>query len=147
LKRSSHLEILFDPTNPGKRYWSIETLKGENGKTVPIWEYRVVLRNNSSSETLRVVRASVETLGSFPKRQEFALFEITKTPVMDLHPKDEKFIIVLRWWYPARQVGLFAGQSALEAYGPLKIVVNAEGKLPVIRTFQFDYDKEPMIFE
>jgi len=32
-------------------------------------------------------------------------------------------------------------------YGPLKITVNADDTLPVIRVFKFDYRRTPMIYD
>lgn len=140
----SPLEIIFDPTNPGKRFWSVTSIIDKDGKAVPIWEYRVLI-HNISSKTIKGVRATVETLGTRPMTQEFALFKITQERAMDLHPRDDKFIVVLRWWYPARQAGLPYGETFRELYGPLKIIVSAIDTSPATRTFQFDYEKEPML--
>jgi hypothetical protein len=144
--RKSPIEIIFEPTNPGGKYWAPTNIDNGKGVPVPIWEYRALIRN-THDKTIKGVRATVETLGTRPMKQEFALFQINQEQAIDLHPLDEKFIVVLRWWYPARQAGLPYGESFYELTGDLKIVVNAEDTLPAIRTFRFDYDKEPMLFD
>jgi hypothetical protein len=45
------LKIIFDSSNPGIKFWSIETAKDENGKaTGTFWEYRTLIRNNSPKD-------------------------------------------------------------------------------------------------
>jgi len=147
------LEIVFDPENPGQKFWSIESPKAESGARKPgaFWEYRVLIRNTSATKTLRNVRPIVEATGAMPTRPEYAPFDISyapfdisKEPAMDLAPGAERLVVIRRWWYPAVQAGMVIGESV---YGPLKITVNADDTLPVIRVFKFDYRRTPMIYD
>src|SRR6202035_5505477 len=64
----SPLEIIFDPSNPGRKFFSIETAKDELGKARGThWEYRALIKNNSS-KTLKNVKAIIEAVGPLPHR-------------------------------------------------------------------------------
>jgi len=56
------LEILFDPANPGRRFWTLESVKREDGSRAPVWEYRIDVRN-VSQRTLRNVKVTAELVG------------------------------------------------------------------------------------
>lgn len=144
--RRSPLRIIFDPTNSDKRFWSVEYPKDKDGSLKPgaFWEYRVLLKNRSRSKTVRNVRSTVEGKGFNPKRPEFAVFDITQTTTMDLAPQAQSLIVVLRWPYPASQVGMVSGEKA---YGPLTIIVTADDIPAISRTFRFDYARTPMIYD
>jgi hypothetical protein len=64
----------------------------------------------------------------------------------DLHPGEEKLVVIFRWSFPVRQAGMLAGPSRLE-YGPLKITATAEDTQPSVRIFQVDYEREPIIYD
>ena len=85
-------------------------------------------------------------LGKIGMPMQFAPFQITKQPTMDLHPREGKYVVVVRWPYPARQAGFPAGETAREIYGSLKACVNALETPEATRVFRFDYEKEPMIW-
>src|SRR6267142_2502962 len=45
---------------------------------------------------------------------------------------------------PIRQVGMLAGDTALE-YGPIKVTVSGDDTKPATRVFSFNYQEEPMM--
>jgi len=143
----SPLEIIFDPTNPGRRFWSMEAQKDQNGKPLlpACWQYRVELRNNSS-KTLRNVRISAEALGQIANRPLDMPFDKTQNFTIDINPNCSELVTILRWPHPKVQVGMLAGPSALE-YGPIKIIASADNVPSKSRIFKFDYQKTPMIFD
>src|ERR1017187_10515473 len=76
LRRSKHatvpetespLAIIFDSTNPARRFWSMESVANDTGGRAPFWEYRVEVKNNSM-KTLRNASVTTERLGSMPAR-------------------------------------------------------------------------------
>jgi hypothetical protein len=142
---ASPLEILFDPNNTLGRFWSIETPECKYGpQSIPNWEYRVEIKNNSS-KTIRNVSLESEFIGQIPEGPFEHTFDKTNKTYCDLKPKCSAFITVLRW--PARpQPGMLAGSGAV-AYGPIKITASADDTKQSIRIFNFDYQKEPMIYD
>jgi hypothetical protein len=142
----SPLDIIFDPTNPGRKFWSHESPRDPSGLQLPgvIWEYRVLIRNTSTTQTAKNVSATVEGFGALSRRPEHALFDIGQTTATDLQPGAERLIVVLRWPYPAIQAGMAVGEGA---YGPLKITVTADDIPAKSRLFRFDYQRTPMIYD
>jgi hypothetical protein len=142
------LEIIFDDTNPSRRFWSMESPVDNAGNKLPgaFWEYRVEIKNNSM-QTLRNVSVTTERLGQLPQRPFDHMFDKIKEKKCDIKPQTSELVPVLRWPIPIRQSGMLAGPSALLGYGPLKITASADDVLPYIRTFNFDYQVEPMIFD
>jgi hypothetical protein len=140
----SPLEIIFDPSNPGRKFFSIEAVKDELGKTKGThWEYRALIKNNSS-KTLKNVKAIVEAVGPLPHRPEPSYFDINKQQLIDLHPQDEALAIIRRWYNPPIVVGMAAGA---DMYGPIKMTVSANDVPPTTKFFHFDPERTPMIFE
>jgi hypothetical protein len=140
----SSLEIIFDPDNPGRKFWSIESALGEPGKTSnhTYWEYRALIKN-TSTKAIRNVRATVEAIGPIPTRPEPSYFDINKKPNIDLAPGEETLVIIRRWFNPPKVAGMVFGG----AYGPVKMTVYADDALPVEKHFRFDPEKKPMISE
>ena len=138
------LEIIFDPTNPGRRFWSIEPMKDENGKQIAgsFWEYRAVIKNKSV-RSVRNVKVTVEAIGIMPTRPEPSQFDINKKPLIDLTPNEETLAVIRRWYNPPKVEGMVVG----DAYGPIKMTASADDVLPTTRVFQFDPMQTPMIFE
>ena len=60
------LEIIFDPTNPARRFWSIEQMRNEAGEQIAgtFWEYRAVIKNKSA-RTVRNAKVTVEAIGYY----------------------------------------------------------------------------------
>jgi DNA-binding XRE family transcriptional regulator len=145
LPSSSPLEIIFDPTNPGRKFWSVEPMKDENGKPIPgsFWEYRAIVRNNSS-KTVRNVKVVVEAVGLMPTRPEPSHFDINKRPLIDLTPHEEALAILRRWFNPPIVAGMATGEGI---YGPIRMTASADDVLPVVAFFQFDPMRTPMIYE
>jgi hypothetical protein len=143
----SPLEIIFDPRNPARRFWSLESPRDENGNKQPgtLYEYRVEIKNNSS-KTMRNVSVTVEHLGAMPLRPVDSKFDRTGTVFCDIKPGTGELVSVVRWPHPKKQAGFLAGPSALE-YGPIKVAVSADDVAPTTRLFQFDYQAEPMLFD
>ena len=139
--QESPLEIIFDPANPGRRFWSIEPM---NGKQIAgsFWEYRAVIKNKSV-RTVRNVKVTVEAIGDMPTRPEHSQFDINKKPLIDLTPNEETLAVIRRWFNPPIVEGMVGGG----AYGPIKMTASADDALPTTRVFQFDPTQTPMIFE
>lgn len=144
---ASPLEIIFDPSNPARRFWSIEALPGSSGQSMRggFWEYRVEIKNNSS-RTLKNVSVTTEHVGQMPIRPVDQPFDKIRKTSCDLKPGCSELVPVVRWPIPIRQVGMLAGPSALE-YGPIKVIASADDSTPSIRVFRFDYQAEPMLFD
>lgn len=139
----SPLEIIFDSSNPSKRFWSMESARGKN-KSV-FWEYRVEIKNKSS-KTIRNVSVTVEHTGLMPVRPVDQFFDKSGIATCDLRPGSSELVPVLQWPIPIVQAGMLAGSTALE-YGPIKVIAVADDVSLVTRNFQFDYQAEPMLFE
>jgi hypothetical protein len=145
--QASPLQIIFDPTNPARRFWSLEPAQDKDGSPRPgsYWEHRVEIRNNSR-RTLRNVSVTTEHLGQLPVRPADQTFDRTKTTSCDLKPGCSELVPVVRWPNPKIQAGMLADRSALE-YGPIKITASADNIMPCVRTFKFDYQTEQMLFD
>ena len=144
----SVLEIIFDPTNYARRFWSRESPRDENGNAKPgvFWEYRVEIKNNSQ-KTVRNVSVTVEHIGQqLPVRPIDAIFDKIRKTSCDLRPGACELVAVIRWPIPIVQAGMLAGPSALE-YGPVKVTAVGDDVPPTVRVFQFDYQSEPMLFD
>jgi hypothetical protein len=102
--------------------------------------------HNISDRTVRNVHVSKQHSGSMPVRPELMVFDDTKTKGRDIRPGEAALVPIARWWHPVRQPGLLAGESALE-YGPIVVTVTADDVAAARRTFRFDYDRVPMIFD
>jgi hypothetical protein len=139
------LEIIFDPANPGRRFWSIEQMRNEAGEQIArtFWEYRAVIKNKSVM-TVRNTKVTVEAIGDLPTRPELSQFDINKRPLIDLTPGEWELAVICRWFNPPIVEGMVIGESA---YGPIKMTASADDVLPAIKVFQFDPMKTPMIFE
>jgi hypothetical protein len=141
-REESPLEIVFDSANPGRKFWSIEQVRDENGKpTNSFWEYRAVIRNKSA-KTVKNVKVTVEAVGALPRRPELSQFDVNKKSVIDLTPNEETLALICRWFNPQRVAGMAIGPNI---YGPIKMTASADDVFPVSRLFQFEPDKTPMI--
>jgi hypothetical protein len=141
----SPLEIFFDPSNPGRKFWSIEPMKDETGKQGPgsFWEYRAAIKNKSA-KTIRNVNVSVEAIGPMPTRPEHTIFDINKKPLIDLAPSQEALAVIRCWYNPIRVAGMAIGT---DIYGPIKMIAHGDDVRPAMKLFHFDPEKTPMIFE
>jgi hypothetical protein len=136
-------EIIFDPTNPARRFWSIEQMKNETGGQITFWEYRAVIKNKTV-KTVRNAKITVEAIGAMPTRPELSQFDINKTSLIDLTPGEEVLAVIRRWYNPPIVQGMAIGEGI---YGPIKMTVSADDVLPTTKVFQFDPMQTPMIFE
>lgn len=141
------LEIIFDPQNPAKRFWSMESPTDKDGRKLPgaFWEYRVEVKNNSS-RTVRNVSVTTERIGQMAQRPSDHYFDKIKKTSCDLKPGCSELVSIIHWPIPIKQAGMLAAEMALE-YGPVKVIASADDSMPSIRTFGFDYQAEPMLFE
>jgi hypothetical protein len=139
------LEIIFNPANPNKKFWSIEPMKDENGKQIAgsFWEYRAVIKNKSA-RTVRNVKVIVEAIGVMPTRPEHSHFDINQKPLIDLTPDEETLAVIRCWHNPPIVAGMAIGEGI---YGPIKMTASADDVLPSTKFFQFDPMKTPMIYE
>ncbi|PLZ01142.1 hypothetical protein CY652_17830 [Burkholderia sp. WAC0059] len=143
----SPIEIIFDTTNRQRRFWSLETVtKPDNTVSHNYYRYAVAI-HNTGGRTLRDVQVVSELTGELRHSPSAGQFEMTKTQQTDLHPGDERLVTIFTWPYPAIQPGMAAGTSAKDWYGGVKVSVSATDMPVVTRTFDFDYTKEPMLFD
>ena len=142
----SPLEIIFEPLNPARRFWSRESHVDDYKRLIGIfWEHRVEIRNNSFL-TLRNVAVTVERVGQMPVKPQRAPFTRTNTDSCDINPGCSELVLVNRWPEPKRQEGMLASESAL-AYGPIKVIASADNTLAAETVYDFDYQTDQMLFE
>ncbi len=67
--RKTPIQIIFDPRNPARRFWSLENAPHptDASRHVPYFETRLEIRNRSN-KTVRNVRVSVAMIGPIPTR-------------------------------------------------------------------------------
>ena len=143
----SPLEIIFDSSNPARRFWSMESVTNEKGEVLPgsVLQYRVEIRNDSS-KTVKNVSVTREHVGQMPIRPVDLIFDKTKKPVCDINPNHSELAVVFNWPIPTNPVGLLSGTTARE-YGPIKLIASAADTLPTTKVFEFDYQQSPMLRE
>lgn len=142
----SPIEIIFDSTNRQGRFWSIDTVTKPDGTVSHhCCRYAVAIRNNGG-RTLRDVQVVSELTGVLRNSPSAGQFDMTKTEKTDLHPGAERLVTIFTWPYPAIQAGMLADASAKEGYGKVKVSVSATDMSVVARSFDFDFTKEPMLF-
>jgi len=141
----SPLEIIFEPLNPARKFWSLE-VKQDFYKRVtgPYWEYRVEIKN-ISYKTLRNVAVTVERIGPSPEKPHRADFVRLNADNCDLQPGCSELAAIIRWPHPKAQVGMLAGPSAW-GYGPVHVIASADDVPPAERRFAFNYETEQMLF-
>lgn len=144
-QNSKPLEIIFDLANPANRFWSMEAPASGGGETMPHWEYRVEIKNNSV-KTIRNVTVTVEHIGQCQVRPVIPSFDMSENRSCDINPGDSRLVRVVHWPIPVRQPGFLSGPSAIE-YGPVVVTASGDDILPTTRKFQFDYQRTPMIFD
>jgi hypothetical protein len=141
--KSPPLKIIFDVSNPGNKFWSIEPLVTESGQHDTYWEYRAVIKNNSS-KTIRNVKVTVECTGPMPTRPELSRFDLNKKQLIDLNPNEEALVVIRTWYNPPIVVGMAIGE---DIYGPIKLTASADDIAPSAKLFHFDPMKTPMVYE
>lgn len=144
-REESPLEISFDPSNPDKKFWSLETYKNQDGSSSSYWECRVQI-TNASLKTLRNVSVTVERRGPLSERPYDSLFSRNQLPVCDIKPRCWELAAVVRWPQPKKLPGMLSGPSAW-VYGPFVITASADDALPITKCFQFNYETDQMLFE
>lgn len=142
----SPIEVIFDTNNQQKRFWSIVPVVAAD-KTISHrqYQYSIAIKNNGV-RTLRDVQVVSELTGELEGSPSFAKFELSGSKKTDLHPGEMQFVTIFNWPYPAIQAGMLADESAEWGYGKLKISVSATDMRVITRIFNFDYTKEPMLF-
>jgi hypothetical protein len=142
---ASPLEIIFDPQNSNRFFWSIETVRDGEGKPTPdsYWEYRARIKN-TSDKTVRNVRVTVQAEGAMPTRPEPSHFDINKQATIDLNPGEAHLAVTRRFWNPLRQPGVVIGPGA---YGPVRVTVSADDIPAVTKLFEVDLDRTPVLYE
>lgn len=135
----SPLEIIFDPTNPAHRFWSMES---SNRRA--FWEYRVEIKNRSL-KTITNVSLTKEHIGQMGKRPVDQIFDKIKKTSCDLKPGCRELVPVIHW--PIQILpGMLANSTALE-YGPVMVTASGDDVLPTTRIFRFNWQQIPMIFD
>ena len=110
----SPLEIIFDSTNPARRFWSKESPRDGSGaaKYGTFWEYRVEIKNKST-KTIRNVSVTTEHTGQMPVRPMDQIFDKIKKTSCDLKPYCSELVPVIGWPIPKIQAGMLSsGRSA-----------------------------------
>jgi hypothetical protein len=142
---SSPLEIIFDPSNPSRRFWSMETVSNKAGSPIGVyWEHRVDVKNNSL-KTLKNVKITTEHVGPMPVRPTNQVFDKIKQIACDLHPGCAELVPVIRWPIPKMQPGMVTGPTKME-YGPIRITASADNIPPCVKVFNFNFQTEQMLF-
>jgi hypothetical protein len=143
---ASPLEIIFEPLNPARKFWSLEAkIDFYHRVSGPYWEYRMEIKNDSD-KTLRNVAVTVEHIGASPVKPRRADFVRLNTETCDLQPACSELVAVIRWPHPKVQVGMFAGESAW-GYGPIRVIASADDVQPTERRFAFNYETDQMLFD
>jgi hypothetical protein len=144
--KQSPLEIIFEPLNPARRFWSRESHFDDYKRLIgTFWEHRVEIRNNSLA-TLRNVAVTLERTGTVPVKPQRAFFIRAKTESCDINPGCSELVLVNRWPIHKPQVGSLAGPSAW-GYGPIKVIASADDTVPTETVFDFNYETDQMLFE
>jgi hypothetical protein len=123
------IEIRFDPSNPGGRFWSAERWWFPNRTYADGMEYRFEIHNNTDV-ALRGAFVTVNDGSGLPKR---ALFVRNGRDTYDIGPGHSEFI-----------------KGFLAAEGPtpqseVTLVAGADNIMPVERRFQLDQAREPAL--
>jgi hypothetical protein len=142
----SPLEIIFEPLNPARKFWSLEAKQDFYKRvTGPYWECRMEIKN-VSQKTLRNVAVTVERIGPSPEKPHRADFVRINADSCDLQPGCSELVAIIRWPHPKIQVGMLAGPSAW-GYGPVIVTASADDVLPAQRRFAFNYETDQMLFD
>jgi hypothetical protein len=141
----SPLEIIFEPFNPARRFWSLIGYLDDAGKGHSYWEHRVEIRN-TSQKTVRNVMVTVERIGPCPQLPFSPPFKRSQLEKCDINPGCSELIQVNTWPHPKVQVGMLAGRSAW-GYGPIQVIASGDDVLPAERKFAFNYETEQMLFD
>jgi hypothetical protein len=136
----SPLEIIFDPSNPARRFWSAITIERDTA-----WQYRVEIKNNSE-KTIKNVTVTTEHVGQMPIPAMDKVFTKTGERSCNLKPGCSELVAILHWPIQKVQPGMLTGEAALE-YGPIKITASADNVPPAMKIFDFDYQTDQMLFE
>jgi len=144
-KPNTALEIIFEPLNPARRFWSLESYKDSSGKGRPYWEHRVEIRNNSL-KTIRNVMVTIERTGQSPQLPFSPPFKRPQADKCDINPGCSELVQVNIWPHPKRQVGMACGESAW-IYGPIKVTASGDDTPSVVRIFAFNYETDQMLFD
>ena len=135
-KEPQPLEIIFDPKNPNKRFWSLE-----NSPKPVHWEYRMEIQN-LSNKTIRNARVTSALNGVSPKLPKQQQFDINKKETRDIHPGEKVLIPIFMWTEPKIQAGMLADGSV---YGPLQVTVNADDTKTITKFFYVNYQTDQML--
>jgi len=143
-KSQAALEIIFDPSNPHKKFWSrILIQMRPNGLPVQYCdEYRVLIRNNSN-KTITNVNVARESSGFCPILSEDILFQKDGKAVNNLDPGRSEIVNIF-WVYPP-QAGDAWGETAKAFHGPIKITVSGEDVPPAECEFDYCPDELPAL--
>jgi hypothetical protein len=142
--RKSPLEIVFDTTNPHKRYWSRSPVQRFRD-TFPdtyVDEYRIMITNKSKN-TIRNVRVSKEVSGIISLMPQDMNFHKDGTQVRDLQPLAEEYVPIF-WQYPP-EAGDAWGKTATKLHGPINITVSGDDVIPARCAFEYHPDDLPAI--
>jgi hypothetical protein len=141
------LEIIFDRQNLHKRFWSLEPEMEAPGKPTgrQCWEYRIKVRNSSTTKTIRNVRAEVELAGELPSMPTDLSFKKDGGPVRDLQPAHAEFVPFC--WIRRPQAGDAWGETARRFYSPMIITVRGDDVLPKSISFSYHPDDIPALVE
>lgn len=135
ISETDAFEIIFDPENPGRQFWSHRTIESFSSQTHGI-EYRVKIRNKTQ-KTLREVKATTETLGPLGSMPVRLIFDQTGKDTFALDPGASAFVKLFFTSLPLTQPGTLMGSSTA-AYGPIKVTISALDTRAVEKVFRFN---------
>jgi hypothetical protein len=138
------LEIVFDETNPHKRFWSRILIKHPLEDTPSNYadEYRVLIINNSD-KTVRNVNVSRESTGLIPTLAEDTLFNKNGKALRDIDPGRSELVNIF-WVMPPR-AGDAWGRTATAFHGPIKIIASGTDVRPAECEFDYHPDDLPAL--
>ena len=141
--QESPLEIIFEPLNPDRQFWSMEAPRDAYGRIIKtVWEHRVLIRNQSDA-TLRNISVMIERSGAIPDKPHRGLFIRTQKDACDLQPGCGELIAIIE--SPINKKTPIGGIPGF-AYGPIKITASADDVSPAVRWFDFDWQSEQGLF-
>jgi len=145
LRRPSPLQIIFDPLNPGERFWSRGSVKHPTeARFVSYMEYRVQVAN-TSTKTIRNVRVSIEGYGLLPRLPEDIGFKKDGVPVCDIQPGHSELVPVLQLGPP--QEGNAWGTTAKELHSPIVVIARGDDIPPASIAFSYHPNDVPALIE
>jgi hypothetical protein len=133
------LEIIFDSKNPSQRFWHLaQRSPFDKNDLRPCWIYMIEIKNNYFL-TLKNVSVTAEyIMEGIPAKSKDLRFDKTGTTRWDINPECSELAALFSW--PK-------ANSSTPNCGQIKVTAGADDTKSARRTFNFDSQKVPMIFD